>query len=133
MRDYEKLAPFLNGLKPKLDAALHYDLFADALVWSDELPAPAHRTGDVLFGSELRGVWHFRTTLILGQPKEKFRAAWDEAMSCFPNWPGFDPKRRDAALAATFIAMQEAAMKKCDETEARIEAAIAQQAQNTTV
>ena len=129
MRDYRKLTSFLNGLQPKPDAVLHYDLFADALVWSDELPAPADRAGDILIGSELRGVWHFRTTLILGQPKEKFRAAWEDALKCFPDWPGFDPKRRDTALAATFIAMQQAAIKKSEETEARIDAALAQQGQ----
>jgi hypothetical protein len=125
MRDYRKLTSFLNGLQPKPDAVLHYDLFADALVWSDELPAPADRGGDILFGSELRGVWHFRTTLILGAPKEKFRAAWEEAMRCFPNWPGFDPKRRDASLADTFLKMQDSAMKKWEASEKRIEEQLA--------
>src|SRR3974390_936568 len=112
MRDYRKLAPYLNSLALRPDAVMHYDLYADALVWEDELPAADVRAGDVLFGSELRGVWHYRTSVILGQPKEKLRAAWEEALQCFPNWPGFDPKRRAPGLAPIFVAMQEAALKK---------------------
>jgi hypothetical protein len=132
MRDYQKLAPLLNPLKPDPNATMHYDLFADALVWSDEIPSPADVKGDVLVGSELRGVWHFRTTLILAQPKEKFRPAWEEALRCFPNWPGFDPKRRDTALAAAFSAMREAAMKKWEEAEERINASLAEQTEKAS-
>src|ERR1035438_277487 len=101
MRDYQRLAPFLQGLTKDANARIYYDLFADALVWSDEVP-PADSPDRASFSAaELRGVWRFRTTLILGQPAEKFRAAWEEALKCFPNWPGFDPKRRDPDRKST--------------------------------
>jgi hypothetical protein len=132
MHDYQKLAPILDALKPDPTARLHYDLFADALVWSDELPASEDRPSCVLIGSELRGIWHYRTSLILGNPVEKFRPAWEEAVRCFPNWPGFDPKRRDASLAATFLTMQDTAMKKWEADEKRIEEQLAKKPQKAS-
>jgi hypothetical protein len=132
MHDYQKMAPILDKLKHAIDARMHYDLFADALVWSDELPALEDRPACDLVGSKLRGIWNFRTSLILGQPKEKFRPAWEEAMKWFPNWPGFDPKRRDASLASTFLTMQDAAMKKCEAVEKRFEEQLAKRPQNAS-
>jgi hypothetical protein len=125
MRDYQALAPILDGLKKAADARLHYDLFADAIVWSDELPAPEDRLAIGMIAPQLRGIWRFRTSLILGQPVEKFRSAWEEALKCFPNWPGFDPKRRDAALAPAFLALQQEAMNKWDYLEDCVDAELA--------
>jgi hypothetical protein len=125
MRDYQRLSRFLDGLKKDQSARLFYDLFADALVWSDEVPPPDWPDRDSFSASDLRGLWRYRTTLILGQPEEKRRPAWDEAMKCFPNWPGFDPKRRDTALASTFLAMQKDSMNKWEAAEDRIDAELA--------
>jgi hypothetical protein len=121
MRDYQQLASILDGLKQATDARLHYDLFADALVWSDELPAPEDRPTAGMIAHQLRGIWRYRTSLILGEPEQKFRAAWEEAQKCFPNWPGFEPTRRDVSLAVTFRELQQSAMKKWDELEERYE------------
>ena len=129
MHDYQKLAPILNVLQSDPQAIMRYDLFADALVWSDEVPEP-EKCGDILVGSELRGIWHYRTSLILGQPKEKLRAAWEEALRCFPNWPGFSLKRQDAALASTFRAMQDEAMNKSDYFEDCVDAELARKGLN---
>lgn len=125
MRDFQALARFLNGLPHDGSASICYDAFADALIWSDEVP-PQDFPDRVSFNaSELRGVWRYRTTLILGTPEENRRAAWEEAMKCFPNWPGFDPKRRDSSLASTFRAMQEEAMNQWEVNEDLIETELA--------
>lgn len=129
MRDYQALAPMLNALQSDPQAMMHYDLLADALVWSDEVPTP-EKCGDIPVGAELRGIWNYRTSLILGQPKEKYRAAWEEAMRCFPNWPGFELKRRETVLAPTFRAMQSEAMNKFEHAEDCIEAELARKGLN---
>ncbi len=92
-------------------------MFADALVWSDETPPLMEVGNGELVGSKLRGVWHYRTSLIEGNPKEKFRAAWEEALRCFPNWPGFLSERRDPALAPMAKEMRETGMKRYEESE----------------
>ena len=102
MRDYSILARFLQGLQKDDNARFFYDLCADALVWSDEVPPIGSPDCDTFNAPDLRGVWRYRTTLILGRPEEKRRLAREEARKHFPNWPGFDPKRCDASLASTF-------------------------------
>jgi hypothetical protein len=117
MREYQKLAKFLNNLPTDPNARVSYDVFADALIWSDEVPPQDFPDRLSFSAADLRGIWRYRTTLILGRPEEKRRDAWDEAMKCFPNWPGFDLTRRDVALAATFAAMQQEAMNKWEYAE----------------
>lgn len=85
-----KLAPILDSLKPDPDARLTYELMSDALIWSDELPP----VSDDYDTNCLRGIFRYRTTLILGKPEEKFRARWEEARTLFPHWPGFLPERQ---------------------------------------
>jgi hypothetical protein len=125
MRDYQKLACFLDALQQDENARMFYDLFADALVWSDEVPPADFPGRESFMASDLRGLWRFRTTLILGQPEEKRRLGWEEALKWFPNWPGFDAKRRAPALGATFLAMQAESMNKWEVAQDCIEADLA--------
>lgn len=125
MPDYQKLAPFLQGLKAVPEAHFFYDMFADALVWSDEIPHPDAPGMEQFRAAELRGVWRYRTLLILGQAGERFRNAWEEAGKHFPTWPGFAPERRDSSLADAFNQLRETAMRKWEEDDAKYEAAIA--------
>jgi hypothetical protein len=119
MRDYQKLARYLDKLKAEPDARVSYDLFAGALVWSDELPAPGSYCREEFSAAELRGIWNYRSSLILSNPKDKFRAAWEAAQQCFPHWPGFDPKRRDVCWAETLKTLESKAMKEWTELEGR--------------
>ena len=82
------------------EAALFYELMSDALVWNDEIPDL--QTGDVRDFHCLRFVFRYRTTLMLGQPDERFRRVWDEAYKLFPDWPGFDPRRQSPALRPVY-------------------------------
>ena len=95
-----KFAPRLDRLREDPQARVHYELMSDSLVWSDELPPPDEYEASDCWG--LRGIWRFRTTLILGNPDERLRTHWDEAQRLFPNWPGFLPQRQSATLREFF-------------------------------
>ena len=83
------LAPILDGLQADPNARLHYELMADSLIWTDELPGTSELKKLAFDTNCMRGVFRFRTTLILGEPEEKHRASWEQAKVLFPNWPGF--------------------------------------------
>lgn len=91
-----ELAPTLNRLIADPEARVHYELFSDSLIWSDEWPPPDRPD---LPGQYLRGVFHYRTTLILGRPQERYREGWDLLAELCPNWPGFLPERRQPDAA----------------------------------
>jgi hypothetical protein len=66
-----------------------YHMLADALFWPDEW----------LFGRArgecedlLRVLWHHRTGLILGEPRE-YADIWQLGKEVFPRWVGFHPSR----------------------------------------
>jgi hypothetical protein len=87
-----KIAPKLAVLREDANARMYYELMSGALVWSDELPPV-----DQLESGEpncLRGVWRYRTTLMLGEPEEKIRAGWERLLAWCPSWPGFLADRR---------------------------------------
>jgi hypothetical protein len=119
--EMNELPPDLKGISPYMPqgqadprATLHYDLFADALVWSDELPKH-DENGRLVLCWCLRTVWRYRTSLVLGVPDERCRADWEEAMRLFPKWPGFAPSRRQSELAAVYAAFHDAAMRSMEQ------------------
>ena len=121
MSDFTQVAPYLDQLAQDANANLRYDLFADALVWSDELKLDEN--DDVLFDhiGTIRAIWQYRSTLILGTPCQRFEAAWQEAQRLCPNWPVFLPQRRDPSLARTYVHSREVSQKKWGEDVTRIE------------
>jgi hypothetical protein len=121
MSNFATIAGYLHQIHPDPHARLRYDLFADALVWSDEMQPVGE--GDLFFDNIgiIRAVLHYRTTLILGAPRQEFQPAWEEAQRLCPGWPVFVPQRRDPSLAATFVSLRESSRKKWDEDVARIE------------
>jgi hypothetical protein len=78
----DRTAPYMPQVAPSPGAECNYDLPSDALVWSDEKPAglPFELIGD------LRCLLNFRTSLILGKPREEFRGLWNAAQEAFPLW-----------------------------------------------
>ena len=91
MNDFQKLrvlAPILDRLQSDPNARLHYELMSDSLIWTDELPNHSERV-KLVDTNCMRGVFRFRTTLIIGKPEEEYRACWEQAKTLCPNWPGF--------------------------------------------
>jgi hypothetical protein len=121
----------LNELFCKLDelpvdpqARLGYDVFAGGLKWSDEMPEWTHPDvpeQDVPGLGTWRALLNYRSSLIVNQPREKFRDLWERAMQSCPRWPGFLPERRDPSLAARFREFDEAALRSFEELDARME------------
>jgi len=127
MRDYQKLAQYVGSLKPDPDAKVSYELFAGALVWSDEIPPPGSYSLEDFSPAELRGIWHYRSSLILGNPKENLRASWEAAQQAFPNWPGFDPRRREACWAETLTTMETRAVNRWTELDDNFNKSLAEE------
>lgn len=89
LQELRALAPVLNQLSADPHARVHYELMSDALIWSDELPPDQECPC-------LRGVFRYRTTLMLGKPEEKYREGWEILQRLCPRWPGFLPSRRES-------------------------------------
>lgn len=113
----QRLAPHLNDLEPISASRVFYDLFADGLVWSDEIPDPDLLLREDLSIQCLRGIWRYRTCLILGIPGERFQKRWEEGQRLFPKWPGFLPERRDPKWAKTYEAQNQAAVRGWEEAD----------------
>ena len=92
LQNLRALAPVLDRLQADPNARVNYELMSDALIWSDELPPPSEQKGGEANG--MRGVFRFRTTLILGKPEERFRAGWEMLRTLCPHWPGFLAERQ---------------------------------------
>jgi hypothetical protein len=119
MNDFQRIASALRGMKPDPNASVFYDLFAGGLVWADEMPSQDALGGDPVAWT-LRSVWHYRTSVILGEPAEAYRPSWEEAQKWFPDWPGFHPSRRDPALATTVAELKKAGMNEWVEWETQL-------------
>jgi hypothetical protein len=86
------IAEFMQALRPSPEATLSYDQFSDALVWSDEWPAVAMVRVPECWC--LRPVFRYRSSLVLGAPDITCETYWNEALRLFPQWAGFEPRRR---------------------------------------
>jgi hypothetical protein len=76
-------------------AEVVYDLMSGALIWSDEKISglTAEEMGC------LRAVLRYRTSLIVGQPDERFRDLWAELNVKYPEWIGFSVDRCQSSEA----------------------------------
>lgn len=80
----------LNELsRPSASATVFYEVMSGGLVWTDEKieDVPA----EIIWA--LRPLWAYRSSVIAGAPKEKWRPYWDVCLSLFPHWIGFLPER----------------------------------------
>lgn len=100
IKDLESLAPKIGSLQVDPNARVHYELMSGGLAWTDELPALEKMSLNEI--GVVRALWSFRSSLILGSPKEKYRALWEDSHRWFPNWPGFIPARQTGQWKAQF-------------------------------
>jgi hypothetical protein len=123
--ELEMLAATLNRLCVDPQAVMRYDLLAGGLVWSDETPQWKF---DGLADNEfppghalLRALLNYRSSLILGESRERFRVLWERAIKLCPNWPGFLPSRQDASLIGEYKRRAETSQRSWEEADARFE------------
>src|SRR5262245_47697712 len=83
------IAPKMEALNPRLLAALRYDMWSGAVYWSDEIPNGIDQEAE----DALRGLFRYRTTLILGKPEERLKPLWEAGKQFFPRWIGFSASR----------------------------------------
>jgi hypothetical protein len=105
----QQIADLVRGLKRSPDAKMFYELLSDSLVWTDEIPELS--AGQVASQRALRFVFRYRTSLMLGKPEERCRVYWEEALTLFPGWPGFELERRSPELRATYESFHAEAMR----------------------
>lgn len=112
-------ATHLNSLREVVATSPIYDMMADSLNWADET---THDTPIETVWA-LRAVRHYRTSLMLGSPAEKYIAVWDAAVKLFPNWVGFMTSRcqPDNHLAQIFSAAKAKADAEIDKLERLID------------
>jgi hypothetical protein len=125
MYELKVLAAMLDKVTFNPQARMGYDMLAGGLYWSDEIPA---WNFDELAGGQypsgfgqFRALLNYRSSLILGQPRERFGELWESASLLCPKWPGFLPNRRDPALADECRQREEAGLRSWEEADARFE------------
>src|SRR4051794_37479489 len=73
------------------------EMISGAVFWSDEdifefFVLSRHYQGSA------KELFAYRTSLLVGEPREELRYAWDEANARCPEWIGFRPERVTFAL-----------------------------------
>lgn len=117
LKDLESLAPKIGSLKVDPVARVYYELMSGGLAWTDELPA-LEKMNSNEFGV-MRALWSFRSSLILGSPKEKYRFLWEESQRWFPSWPGFQPDRQSETWKSRFQELEAKGLAEWDALEDR--------------
>lgn len=86
--EFERHARLLNAL-PFRESARHvFEMMSGAVMWEDEV-------ADLPF-SEIgwfRVALAYRSSLIVGAPRQEFEAVWVALRKAAPDWPGFRSER----------------------------------------
>lgn len=94
----DELLTILRRTRWRLDAKREFDGMSGGFYWDDELPDEVITTSLRLDNYAYRCVIGYRTSLIVGEPREELRGPWDQLLEECPEWPGFRPERRDPEL-----------------------------------
>lgn len=100
-------------------AACSYEGMSGGLRWNDEFPGEAIEACIRADSWAFRCVWAYRASLIRGQPRDELRGAWDQLARECPEWPGFRPERRAAALRDWLDSEEARFLREMDELDAR--------------
>ncbi len=89
-----------------------YELLSGALIWNDETDRQV--VPRRLIGGGLRFIFAYRTSLMLGEPREEIKSVWEHGLKLFPAWVGFRPERRQATPKLLEIYRRgEISLRKC--------------------
>lgn len=93
IRALAEYAEQLNAISsPAESPRVSYENMSGGLVWSDE----TNREMPVEVIWALRGIWAYRTSLMLGSPRDELKDIWEQAQSLIPKWVGFRMERRQS-------------------------------------
>jgi hypothetical protein len=121
-RTLDEYADHLNRIRWPRFGLPFYDLMSGGLVWTDETRHLFERTPTETIWA-LRALWAYRTSLMLGNPREELAAYWRFGLSRFPRWVGFRPARRRATARLLEIYRRgDVSLRKCLRDSERNEA-----------
>ncbi|MDB5310972.1 MAG: hypothetical protein JWO38_5174 [Gemmataceae bacterium] len=84
---------FLRACRHDPGAVACYEFRSGNLNWVDEHYLAFKALCRSLGCTEYFALFAYRTSLILGRPREGLRSAWDEVRERCPEWIGFRPER----------------------------------------
>jgi hypothetical protein len=94
---YEALIPIRDTVFDP-NASCGLEMISGAFVWSDEnyhhFVAACSSHGNKLYWQPIV----YRSSVILGRPREDCRAGWEALRQFVPQWPGFRPERYSEEL-----------------------------------
>jgi hypothetical protein len=79
------------------DAFVGYELLSGAVHWSDERFSDFYRVCRAGGADYAKELFAYRTSLLVGRPREEYQFVWDEVRARCPEWIGFRPERITAA------------------------------------
>lgn len=86
-------ANHLNSINRKrMFSKVFYEVMSGGLVWTDE--TKSNTPTDAI--QALRFLFAYRTSVMVGNPREELKRMWDESQLLFPDWIGFRSERRTA-------------------------------------
>ncbi len=83
------LIPHLKLLSKNELAEPFFDTMSGGFVWSDEKIKGLEKYE---MGC-LRAIFRYRTSIIIGEPDQRFEEIWEKLKVGLPEWIGFDPER----------------------------------------
>jgi hypothetical protein len=92
-RTLNQYSGHLNGIRSAGNQLPFYELMSGGLVWEDETRGILQRMPTEVIWA-LRALWAYRTSLMLGEPREELAEFWEYGLAHFPRWVGFLPERR---------------------------------------
>lgn len=104
-------AEHLNAISsPGWPPKIFYEIMSGGLVWSDETTSKTPT--EVIWA--LRPIFAYRTSLMLGKPREELQPMWNLGLSRFPKWVGFRPDRRQATPELLLLYRRgDVSLRKC--------------------
>lgn len=91
--DISRLTKAMSTARFDADAPYFYELMSGALVWQDEKADFSSENWSAGEIGLLRMIWAFRSSVILGSPRQEFESVWRRLLNAAPNWPGFRAER----------------------------------------
>lgn len=88
LSELESFADILEHLPHQPEASVMYEIMSDALVWSDEV---GHQIRGLTWA--VRPLFRYRTSMLIGEPDDRFAEEWEAAKRIVPGWIGFRPER----------------------------------------
>jgi hypothetical protein len=99
---WDEMVEALSKQKYDPNATRGYELCTGSFTWSDEIPQQDKVAKRVYLPIRwfMQQIYAYRTSLIRGQPDERFSRYWEDIQRDCPDWPALRPERCSPILCA---------------------------------